>query len=275
MALSVRPEISRDKPGFLLFLLDQSGSMAKQFAGTEYSKADAVAWTVNTAIHNLILNCMPHGEVEDYYHFGAIGYGGTSASIAFGGKLEGLMPVPASMLAANPQRVEVREVANDKGTRTERVTLWIEAKASGKTPMVSALEDACQVVEDWTADFPDSIPPIVINISDGVSSDGSPEVAAARLCETGTGKGRTMLFNLCLTARADDPVVYPSTPRGLTSEYGRLMFAISSHLPGYMVDAATSLGIPVGDGARGFVFNGDMASLVHFLTIGTMPANMR
>jgi hypothetical protein len=76
MAVATRPEISRERPGLFVFLIDQSLSMGSQFLDTPYSKAQAVAYTVNQTIHNLILSCMPYGEVEDYYHFAAVGYGG-------------------------------------------------------------------------------------------------------------------------------------------------------------------------------------------------------
>jgi hypothetical protein len=228
---------------------------------------------VNQTIYNLILNCMPYGEVEDYYHFAAIGYGGAQATLAFGGPLEGLQTVPAKKLAANPLRVE--KALEGDGGGGESFPVWISPRNQGMTPMCQALQRAHEVIDDWTVDFRRSTPPIVMNISDGEANDGETSPVAATLRETGTDAGRTLLFNLCLTGRPERPQQYPATADDLPDEYGRAMFEISSELPFYMAKQANDLGIATEPGARGFVYNGDMISLVHFLTIGTMTANRR
>ena len=256
-----------------MFLIDQSLSMGSRFLDTEYSKAQAVAYTVNQTIYNLILNCMPYGEVEDYYHFAAIGYGGTEARLAFGGKLEGLQTVRAKILAANPLRVE--RASEGDGHGGESYPVWIAPRNHGMTPMCQALTRAREVVDDWTVDYRKSTPPIVMNISDGETNDGKTGPVAMALKQTGTDTGRTLLFNLCLTGRAEKPKPYPATPDELPDEYGRVMFADSSELPFHMAQQANQLGIVTEPGSRGFVYNGDMISMVHFLTIGTMTANRR
>ena len=264
------PEISRDRPGLFVFLIDQSLSMAEPFLDTPYSKAQAVAYTVNQTIHNLILNCMPYGEVEDYYHLAALGYGGSAASLAFEGKLDGLQSVPAKELAAHPLRIE--KSADGSG---DTYPVWVAPTAKGMTPMCQALARAKDIVDDWAADFGKSMPPIVLNISDGEANDGDPRPIARELRNTGTAAGGTLLFNLCLTSRTDTPQPYPASSLGLDDEYGRVMFDISSVLPPYMGRQASNFGYSIQPGARGFVYNGDMISLVQFLTIGTMTANRR
>lgn len=270
MTFITRPVISRETPGLFVFLIDQSQSMSGRFGSTDFSKAQAVAFTVNQTIHNLILNCMPYGEVEDYYHFAAIGYGGAEARLAFGGKIEGLQTVPARQLAANPLRVE--SAPPGAGGSVESYPVWITPRHAGMTPMCLALTRAREVVEDWAVDFRASPPPIVMNISDGEANDGEVASFASALTQTGTAAGATLLFNLCLTERTDRPQPYPATPNGLQDEYGKTMFAISSELPFYMAKLANDLGVPTQPGSRGFVYNGDMVSLVHFLTIGTSTA---
>lgn len=273
MLVASRPEISRERPGLFVFLIDQSQSMGGRFIHTEYSKAQAVAYTVNQTIYNLILNCMPYGEVEDYYHFAAIGYGGTEARLAFGGKLDGLQTVPAKQVAASPLRVEV--APSEQGKDPERYPVWIAPRYQGMTPMCQALTRARELIEDWVVDFPKSAPPIVMNISDGEANDGPVRPIAAALKTTGTETGGTLLFNCCLTGRPEEPLAYPATSDGLDDEYGRDMFDIASELPSYMAKVAGDLGVETVPGSRGFVYNGDMISLVHFLTIGTMTANRR
>jgi len=271
VSVVTRPEISRERPGLFVFLIDQSQSMGGRFLDTGYSKAQAVAYTVNQTIYNLILNCMPYGEVEDYYHFAAVGYGGSEARLAWGGKLEGLQTIPAKKIAANPLRGEAAPDAADGDT----YPVWIAPRNQGMTPMCQALSCARELIDDWTVDFRQSPPPIVMNITDGEANDGDIEPVASALKQTGTDSGQTLLFNLCLTGRRETTKTYPASSEDLPGEYHRKLFDITSELPFYMAKVANDLGVETVPGSRGFVYNGDMISLVHFLTIGTMTANRR
>jgi hypothetical protein len=63
-------------------------------------------------------------------------------------------------------------------------------------------------------------------------------------------------------------VSFPSSADTLP-EPGALLFSISSPLPDPMKENARSAQINVAEGARGLVFNADLAMLVTFLEIGT------
>lgn len=260
------PEISRDRPGCLVFLLDESASMADPFLGSQRSKADALAFAVNATIYRLVLRSMPYGEVRDYFHVGAIGYGGAGVRLAWGGELEGYDLVKLSVLA----RSEVGTQTRGDG---EPEPYWIVPKTSGMTPMCAAIDQATDIISRFADDYPDSLPPIVLNVTDGQASDGHPRSAAARLMATGTRQGPSMLFNLQLS-NGGLAVSYPANEKTLTDAYARVLFAASSPLPEYMVGMGRALGLPIADGARGFVHNADMTTLVRFLTIGTQPGNL-
>ena len=94
-----------------------------------------------------------------------------------------------------------------------------------------------------------------------------------------TRDGNVLLFNLNLSALAREQVMFPADPNGLTDDYARTLFAMSSPLPGYMCELATSHGIPVRPGARGFVFNAGVAALVRSsrpgLPQGAVAATLR
>ena len=69
-------EISRSNPSCYLFLVDQSGSMAKPFGGEkDKTKAQGVADAINRLLQNLVLKCTKSQAVRDYFHVGVIGYG--------------------------------------------------------------------------------------------------------------------------------------------------------------------------------------------------------
>lgn len=261
------PEISRRRPGCILFLLDESRSMSEPFLGTNKSKADALAFAVNATLYRLVLQCLRGDEVYDYFHVGAIGYGGDAARLALDGDLAGLDLVTLSQLAAAPAGEKV-------GRHGEPEPFWYVPRTSGMTPMCAAIDQASEIAQRWITFNSESLPPIVLNVTDGEASDGHPRTAAARLMETGTNRGPTMLFNLQLSAGGSERALYPATDRELKDPYARILFAASSPLPQFMIANGRAMGLDIADGARGFIHNADMSTLVRFLTIGTRPGNL-
>lgn len=248
--------------------------MAQKFVGSEHTKAQAVAATINEVIYRLALNCAPQGDVWDYYHLGAIGYGKV-VQLAFEGKLAGMGIIPISKVADNPRRMATRTIDQDGEQLEVKAPEWISPVTVGTTPMVAAMTQAAELIEDWIADFPDSVPPIVMNLSDGQPSDGDPTDAAHRVMAASTSVGPTLLFNLQLTTKRLAPLVYPSSADGIQDPFAKALFKISSPMPTYLRAVAKGFGIDLADGARGFCSNANMTTLVDFLTIGSTPGNMR
>src|SRR5436190_9722124 len=95
-------ELTRANPTCLLFLIDQSSSMAEPFGGqADKPKAQGVADGINRLLQNLILKCAKSDGIRDYFHVGVIGYGGRVAW-ALSGPLSGHKLVPISLVANNP-----------------------------------------------------------------------------------------------------------------------------------------------------------------------------
>jgi hypothetical protein len=274
-------EISRSNPSCLLFLIDRSGSMDDPFGAGESKrkKADGVADAINRLLQNLVIKCAKSEGVRDYYDVGVIGYG-DKVGPAFGGALAGRDLVPISEIAEHPERVEERTRKVDDGAgglveETVKFPVWFDAAAHGGTPMCKALSTATDVLSSWLAQHPSSFPPIVINITDGESTDGDPTEAAEKLRALSNDDGNVILFNLHLSSHRATPVEFPDSEEGLPDQYARLLFRISSPLPSYMCSVAADEGYRVSDGSRGFVFNADMVSVIRFLDIGTRPSNLR
>src|SRR6516164_10938236 len=137
--------ISRANPTALVFVIDQSQSMIEPFAAqADRSKAQGVADAINRLLQNLILKCAKSDGIRDYFYVGVIGYGGKVAS-ALGGSLAGQTLVPISAIANNPLRVDQRTRKVDDGAggileQKFKFPLWIESRATGKTPMCEALK---------------------------------------------------------------------------------------------------------------------------------------
>jgi hypothetical protein len=274
-------EISRTNPSCFLFLIDQSGSMDDAFGAGESGrkKADGVADAINRLLQNLVIKCAKSEGVRDYYHVGVLGYG-SKVGPAFAGPLTGKQLAPISEIADNPARVEERSKKVDDGAgglvdQSVKFPIWFDAVARGGTPMCQALDQARDTLNVWLADHPDCFPPIVINITDGESTDGDPSDRAREIEALASSDGECLLFNVHLSSERAAPIEFPDSADVLPDKYAKLLFEMSSVLPSYLRQAAQQEGFSVSDGTRGFVFNGDMVSVIRFLDIGTRPSNLR
>jgi hypothetical protein len=274
-------EISRSNPSCFLFLIDRSGSMDDPFGAGESGrkKADGVADAINRLIQNLVIKCAKSEGVRDYYDVGVLGYG-SSVGPAFGGSLAGKELVPISEIADNPARVEERTRKVDDGAggladQTVKFPVWFDSVARGGTPMCQALDQARSILTRWLADHPESFPPIVINITDGESTDGDPSANARALQELTSDDGSVLLFNVHLSSKRASPIEFPDSDANLPDKFATLLFGISSPLPPYMREIAQQEGYSVSSDTRGFVFNADIVAVIRFLDIGTRPSNLR
>ncbi len=269
--------ISRAQPTAFIFAVDQSYSMDEPIGGTSYGvnkrKADAVADALNRVLYELTVRCGREEGVRDYFDVAVFGYGGTVAS-AWAGPLAGKEFVPISELADSPLRVEDRTQTIDDGAggtieQTVRFPVWFEAEASGGTPMCAALDRVKDLASSWTVDHQESFPPIVLNISDGEATDGSPESHADAVQATSVPDGSTLVFNLHLSSNPNQPVLFPDSEAQLADPFAKQLFRMSSVLPSKIRQVAAAEGFQVTDASRGFVFNADIATVVKFLDIGT------
>jgi len=277
--MAYKAQITRANPTLIVFLLDQSGSMADPFGGEQGTrKADFVAGTVNHALHDLVIRCTKTEEVRDYYHVAVVGYGrGVGAGL--GGALSGLEVAPVSAVADNPARIEsgFRRVPDGVGGFVEmpvRYPVWVRPQADGGTPMCRALTRTREILDSWLSAHPRGFPPTVLHLTDGESSDGDPFDVGSQITSLGTDDGRVLLFNCHVSASRARKVEYPVEESQCPDGFARTLFRISSLLPENFLAAAQQLGVPASHGSRGFVFNADPSSVVQFYEIGTSLTGM-
>jgi hypothetical protein len=280
--MSYLAEISRTNPSCFVFLIDQSGSMQDPFGSVTSTKTKAmgVADGINRLLQNLVIKCTKSEGIRDYYHVAVIGYGGKGVEPAFTGNLKGKQIVPISEIGNNPARLEERRKRVEDGNgvmveQTIKFPVWFEPTSFGGTPMNSAIQKATSIVVKWLAEHPHCFPPIVINISDGESTDGDPSMGAFDLMTLSSTDGDVLLFNLHISSSNHHPVEYPDNENVLPDQHARLLFNMSSPLPEYMRRMVGQEGIDISYNTRGFVFNADLVSVIRFLDIGTRPSNMR
>ncbi|MEU4724738.1 vWA domain-containing protein [Nonomuraea dietziae] len=278
--MSYTAEISRANPACVVFLVDQSSSMADIAQGeTRQSKAYAVADAINRLLLELTIRCAKEEGVRDYFHVGVIGYGHSVGS-AFAGALAERDLVPISLIADNPTRLEqrTRMVPNGAGGLMEApvsVPIWLEPVMDGPTPMTRALTYAENIVAGWTQNHPAGFPPIVLNLSDGESTDGDPAPAGASILAHATADGASLLFNLHVSGAGGQPISFPDSKAALPDEHSKLLFDMSSVLPSHMRSFAAANGYRVSELTRGFVYNSDISSIARFVDIGTRATGLR
>ncbi|MEU4805816.1 vWA domain-containing protein [Actinosynnema sp. NPDC023587] len=273
-------EISRANPACIVFLVDQSASMSDPIGGgAPQRKSEVVADAINRLLAELSVKCAKEEGVRDYFHLAAIGYGHTVGS-AFTGPLAGRELVPLSQVADRPARVEkrVKKVPDGAGGLVETTTgfpVWVDPVAHGATPMCRALARAEALVSDWVGRHPDCFPPIVLNLTDGESTDGDPTSAAWSVQTHVSADGAALLFNLHVSATNSVPVTFPTSDAALPDSYARTLFGMSSVLPPHMRFYALQQGVAATETTRGFVYNADITSIVQFLDIGTRATDLR
>lgn len=274
-------EISRDNPGLFLFLLDQSQSMDDAFGGRKegIKKADGAADALNNILYAIVLRCSKGMEVRSYFDIGMIGYGREQDWVGpvFEGDLQGRDLIPTAELAEKPTRIEQREKTElDGAGSTVKVPvdfpIWISPVAVWNTPMCKTFEYAHGIVEAWCNTHPTAFPPIVINITDGESTDGDPMASAERLTSLSTQDGNVLLFNCHLSSQRRPTVLFPDSEDELPDQFAKKLFQMSSKLPEVLLKEASVEGFPVTSNSKGFAFNADLTDLIQFLDIGTRTA---
>lgn len=238
-----------------------------------------MADVINKLLQNFVIKCAKDEGIRDYYHIGVIGYGGDVGS-AFSGELAGQEFVPISQIAENPARIEERtkKVSDGAGglvEQTVKFPIWFDAITSGGTPMCKAMRHAHQILSTWFNDHPDCFPPIMINITDGESTDGDPSSIAQDITNLKSSDGEVLLFNVHLSSLEGTAIQFPDSEANLPDQYAKLLFQMSSVLPSSIKETASQADFRVSAGSRGFVFNADMVALINFLDIGTRPSNLR
>lgn len=265
-----------NQPALLVLLLDQSGSMAQGWGGgTERSKADQVADIVNRLLETLVTQCSVGEQVRDYFQTAFACYGGPLVG-GLAGDSSHVLSV--SDLKAKAQwEKRWKKIPDGAGGLTEvevDLPVWVRPQAEGNTPMHLALEQAASQIRQWIGTHPDSFPPVVFNITDGMpDSPTSAEASAEALRQLQTSDGHVLLFNCHISETVQQPITFPASEASLPDGFAGLLYRMSSVLPGPMATRAQGLGHEIADGARGLVHNADPVSLIQFLDVGTRPLN--
>lgn len=267
--------VSRERPGCYVFLLDQSNSMDDCIGGSTQPKKKVLADAVNYYLNVLISQCeKKKGDPPwQYYDLALIGYSTDEHGNPEIGSVLACPPDQDELL--RPEIVSIVELNQTPLGSTEvngePILYWYEPAAKHGTPMAAGLNYCRQLAEGWASVNYRSVPPIVVHITDGEPSDQSdPEAAARALRSVHTEVGNTLLFNIHLSSEDAPATLLPSSEAELPNEYARMLFRMSSELPDFCVTMAQQNNLTVAPGARGMAFNTDATALLTLLNIGTL-----
>jgi len=205
-------------------------------------------------------------RLKDRCFVGAVGYG-ANVNIIFLDK--------ASDLAKNPNTTTNKKKISDGAGGLVEVDevqrVFVTATASGGTPMAEAFQQAYKGVEKFVSLNPNSFPPIVINITDGEPNDFSTATTEAKkLAQLKTSDGNVIILNAHISNVSAGKIELPSNNSGFSSnKFANFLFDISTVLPNILAESAEKEGFNVQQGARGFVYNADVETLIKLLDFGS------
>lgn len=251
-------EINRNSPALILFLIDCSYSMSEKYGDTKETKGEYLARITNESIDAVILSCEKGEELRAYFEIGIIGYGEKSREI---------IPIKTVIdLANNP--LELKKTKLD-GMDIEQ-PIWIkDPTTESNTNMKEGFELAKTVLNAWIVNHKDSFPPVLIHVSDGEWTSGSPVSAAQDIQENVfTDDGPCIIMNIHISNDEGEPSVFPDTEPD-TNKHTQGLFAMSTVLPDSFLNRAKEKYPSVVAGARGYMFNANPEDLSKFFDIGT------
>lgn len=244
------------------------------------SKAQQVAAVINATLDDFLRLNAAGNEFRERAQFSVLGYSGSSVRSAFAKPLGDRDFVTLGDLYQFPLRqdtsVQQRRGPEGETIETRRqVNVWVEPVFQGTTPMCAAFRRATELVTKWAAAHQESYPPVIINITDGLATDGNISDAARPLLNVATNDGKLLLFNCHISKRQQSANEFPRNEKSLPDiKDADTLFWVSSAIPTTARTAfERAAGRRLEEGTRAYIFNGDALSVRKMLTFGTTAAS--
>lgn len=263
-------------PGYIIFLIDQSGSMSESYAEGK-NRAEFTSLVINRTINELINTNMDGEKVKDRVFISMIGYGGSDSL-----SVDDIRSDYLSSFADNPLRIEkIKKKISDGGGGLieieEQMPIFIEPTANGLTPMTDAFIFAKELIEGWLQKKPDNPAPIIINISDGLPYIGGTveeEMKRAinisqEIMSINSSDGSPLVFNSHIGDAGDAKYSFEEDEVEIKDQQAKFLFNISSKVPESYKEAAVKQDFKVKSESRGFVSNADPEMFIKFINFGS------
>lgn len=213
----------QDDDKLLIFIISQSSYTKGEIKINEIAKTRASVFTdaLNLTIQNIILKYSNYEESLKSISIAAIGYGDYSYSL-YNGELKYKSCITIDELNDNIFKIENTEktIRTRNGIKviTSSVPKWFIEQSKGNANLLSALNKAYRIVEQWVANHPNAEPPIIIHMSDsGYTNEEHDKVIMSSniLQSTFTSKGNSIFVNLLLLPEKSETILFPSSTRDL------------------------------------------------------------
>lgn len=277
--------ITTKTPAVFLFMLDLSGSMLEQitFNGKQKSKSEVLAIMMNRILGEILNRSLRENGYRDYFRIAVFGYYDNQVVQLLGDKPDCEFLTPAQIDALETDTIyyevprKLPDGRNYVSTLSQRS--WIKPRAEGSTPMVQALNEAARLVHSELENAQSgTLPPMVFNITDGESSDGSALellAAAQKIKSLRTEQGEVTLLNIHISSdSASQSTLFPTDKCSFNNNrYAELLYDMSSVMPEcYNHDIAQLKGCTPDAQFRAMSFNASIFELFQMLSIGTISS---
>jgi len=262
-------------PGYIIFLIDQSGSMQETCIENK-NKAEFTALVINRTINELIFTNMDGDNVKDRVFISLIGYGGKG-----GNSVDDIRSDYISSFADQPIRIDYlkKKVSDGAGGLVEiddEMPIFIEPVSNGLTPMGDAFAFAKLLIEGWLQKKPENPAPVIINVSDGLPFGGALEdqkskslYVAGEIMTINTNDGNPLIFNIHIGNGNTKEYAFIDNENEITDDQSKFLFKISSKIPEAYKIAALKHDFTVKEDSRGFVSNAQPETLIRFINFGS------
>ncbi len=260
-------------PGFLIILIDQSGSMMNNYEGGE-TRTSFASKAINRVINEIIQKSFNGDKPKNRCFITVIGYNHNVREIC-SGYLEDLYNSPIRIDTVK------KKVPDGAGGIIEidiKLPVWVEPIVEdGATNMKGALEMAEELVSKWMQDKPQNPAPVIINISDGMPYYDCKDIhicmqetteVANRIMNLSCEDGNVLIFN-AEVGNGGSKVVFPTDKNSVPGEGAQFLFDITSVVPEGYKEAAIKNELPITENARGCIVNSEGVDLINLINFGS------
>lgn len=277
--------ITREHRAAYVLLLDLSRSMNDviDFEGGKYTMLQVVARSANSLLEELYMRANLSGAPRNYFDIAVLCYSGSGVQSLYGDLESPFVPITEldETNSFNFRALTPLDKIDDYEALSERNTLL---KAGGYTPMYEAFLYVKEQLERWCsrAENRESVAPVLINITDGFSTD-CDSLHIVEICNEiksiQTNDGGVLLLNVQLSNDPfTTPTLFPSDEEMLSSRnyFLRSMGRASSIMPEIFHPMIHELRPRhTSNSYRGVVSNASIIDMISMMNIGTLSAEVR